>query len=540
MNDEINEVYLSIQEESDPHPLVRGTVVYQPEGIYYEGSQTLTEGNYHFVIGQPVATYQMIFGTDKTLWKQLERVIKQLPDGPYHMDSRDGGIVIHNHKFGQDPYLTYSYNGGEGELISMDIKTQKKEKNVQITKSSNIDPDDKVVSTTITQSLVDSETSASWIRDEGKVKEEVALNTLWALPGYGGEEKKSEEQLVNERISRIVDSAQDFKTTKDNIRSSYEVTQEDVNEYFKLIKEQFDSHLSSAKNGDVNPLLKSNSMRGMTIKKKVPVRQTVSPMDLVDPSNPNRVNPSPTKKDWDYSNHTGRWREGFNYLKNTPGIIILPPDGSTTNITDQRAIANQYRLWDKVNVVWEREIEIELDGQRIFSQASPQNIQDAIAANDLSDLTQKQIKATLKVIGRPGITSSTILNIRNLSQRYTGEWYTKKVKHTINRSGYLCSCELIRKSNPIVLSTTTSSINTPNLLADIHNVAKRAVESGKGNTDTAIKNKVVEKIKQEEGLKGKNVIVDLDQFNHDTGEIPIYNSSKPVNLSEERAKARNQ
>ncbi|MEG1415170.1 MAG: hypothetical protein RSC49_01070 [Clostridium sp.] len=523
----INKVFTELQAPTVTPEDIPGTVIYRPDKFIYEKEATKTEGDYYFVANNKLASYKMIVGTDKSLWNQLKRVSGILPNGPYMMDSRDDGITIHNHKFNQSAKVNYTYAGGNGELLSIDIKTTKKTISVQATKSSQLDPKDKTVTTSISQSCSDDSNVPEYLRAGGDDIVQKAQRELWAAGGRELDKPKSRQILQHEERLRVIKAAKDEKTTRKNLQSTYEVTQEDVNAYLQQVKGQWSNLLNDARqSGNVFPLLKANSMDKMIVKKKVPVRMTVNPIDFATlDTSPNTAIPGHSQHD--VSNSARRYGSGVRYLKSQPNIIVLPL---------KKKFGPGAQPW--LEVIMDKEVEVELDGARIFAAASPQQIQNALSTNQLSDYTQKQKKCTMRVLGRPELESSMVIGIGNISKAYSGEWYTKKVKHIINSSGYTCSCELIMKSLPVSISQTTSVVNTKDIYSEFNKVAKKKIKSGEKDVVSDIKNEF-KKISQQPGLKDKSLVVDMRSYKPSTGEIPVFPATEDqVNIAIEREKHR--
>ena len=522
---EINKAYTEIQPQTSPPEDIPGVVIYRPDKTTQQGEATSSEGDYFFVANNKLASYKMVVGTDRTLWKQLERVAGMLPNGPYMMDSRDDGISIHNHKFNQKPKLRYTYAGGNGELLSINIKTTKKTVSVQATKSSQIDPKDKTVTTSVSQSCEDNSSIPNYLRADTDPVTENAIKALWATTGGPVEAPKTNQIIQHEARLKVIKAARDEKTTKKQLQSSYKVTQEDRDRYLEQVKGQWGDLLNDAKQtGNVFPLLKANSMDKMVVKVKAPIRMNVNPADYATIGmSPNTASSGRTQSD--VSNSARRYGSGVRYLKSQPGIIVIP-------LKKKLAPDAQPRL----DIIVEKEVEVELDGARIFASATPQQLQNAMATNQLSDHAQKQKECTLKVLGRPELESSMVVEINNISKSHSGEWYTKKVKHTLNSSGYICSCELIAKSQPVSVNQTTSTINTQSIYSEFNKVAKEKIKKGGKDIVSEIKAEFKE-LSKDPNLKDKSLMIDMSKYDPKTGNLPVFPASEDqVNIAVEREK----
>lgn len=508
--------YTSIQPVSEPEGLFRSTVNFgddpnlrfEGEGSYYESDSDIS------VTNEKRVNYRMVIGTDRSLYGLLKKNKDLLANGPYHMDSRDGGITIHNHNFNQPPKYVYTYMGGNGELLSCDISTHKKAMAVQAQQASTIDPLTKEVSTTVTQVCGDVNET---VETQGFTSFQ---RNLWANLNGLPDPKEQERQA---RIR----SAKTEAETKKELQSTYQATKEDIQKYVSELRSKFNDLYNKAKtSGDITPLLRLNSLKGV-VKVKKEVKTVVNPSEYG--GNPEWASSYTNKVEY-FANYN----RGLKYLKSNPNIIVLGYTNSTIDVmTKEKESSTPLAV-----VIMEKEIELELDGARIMSSPLAKDMQEYLVNNTISDRVQKEVKMNLKVVGRPGLVSSLILQINNLSERYSGEWYTKKVTHRINSSGYLCTSELIKKVPLVTLSSTTSRVDTKNIYTELHKVAKDNLGSVK-LTEASLAQAFNEYVKSDDDLKDKSLVLDLNNSNPETGDYNIYPASDDhVSITKEREKHR--
>lgn len=518
---EPNKVYQSIQPVTEPTTRTDGVAVYIPSRQIYDGSFSKTEGDTVLLTNTKLASYRMVIGTDRSLYGLLKKNTDIFPNGPYFLDSRDDGVEIHNHKFNQSPKYIYSYMGGNYELISCDITTSKKNTLVQAEQSSTIDPLTKKVTTTVSQSCSDS--------DKDLLSKSTINNEIWSMLNNKNYTEDSKTQLIK--------SAKDEKSTIEDLKSSYQVTKEDIEKFVSSLKTQFKDLYNNAKTtGDISPLLKSNTLK-TTVKVKRYVRTTVNPSDYSQLSNPSQTTDTSIKgySQSDVSNQSGNWNSGMKYLKNSNSVIFLGYHNQDKISKDNTIGVNSFPYAD---VIMEKELELELDGARVFSSPLTKTLQGSLSLNNISDKVQRQYKCNIKVIGRPGLVSSIVIYLNNISKRYTGEWYTKKVKHLIDQSGYFCTVDLIRKEVPVVLSQVTTSFDSKNIYKEFYNVASNRIKYGR-DVEVDVKNAFLEYIKNNPDQKDKNLVVDMSQYDPKTGSVPVYPASNDmVDLNAEREKYR--
>lgn len=64
--------------------------------------------------------------------------------------------------------------------------------------------------------------------------------------------------------------------------------------------------------------------------------------------------------------------------------------------------------------------------------------------NRARKVKQKMIEVTMVVIGRPSLEAGQYLEILNIGQKYSGQWYIKTCIHQLDSNGYTCSLTLKR------------------------------------------------------------------------------------------------
>lgn len=516
-NPNVNKVFREIQPVSEPTPSPEGVDIYVPRNYIYEGESTKTQGYDINAQNHKMVSYRLVIGTDKSLYGILKKNKDIFPNGPYFMDSRDNDIEIHNHKFNQPPKYKYTYFGGNGELLYCSISTKKRTKNVQAEQSSTID-DNKHVVTTVSQTCNDSDTDMDNNSTKG------IYESLWSK--VTGKPKKSQKEI-------IIQSAKDEKSTVAELKSTYKVTKQDIEKLVSESKTKFKSLYENAKaTGDILPLLKANNIN-TTVKVKRYVRTTVNPFDYSTLSK-NPINTAiPGYSQSDVSNTVGRWYSGMKYLKNSNNVIFLGYHNA-----DKISGTIGYDSFPYADVIMEKEIELELDGARVLSSPLANDIQGTISLNNLSEKYQTQYEGNIKVIGRPGLVSSIVIYLSNISKKYSGEWYTKKVTHNINLSGYTCSADLIPKNLPLTISQVKSDFDTKTLYSKLHNLAVSRTKYRKG-IEQAIENSFTEYIKENPEMKDKSLVIDARQYDAKTGTVPIYPATDDIiDINQEREKHR--
>lgn len=57
---------------------------------------------------------------------------------------------------------------------------------------------------------------------------------------------------------------------------------------------------------------------------------------------------------------------------------------------------------------------------------------------------RETLRLSMQIIGDPMLRSKAIVEVRGISRLLSGKYYVKKIKHSINSSGYVCDLELTR------------------------------------------------------------------------------------------------
>lgn len=528
--DKYNPVYDSIQPVSEPTSGVYSdaetftidqNLKFEGEGSYY------SEEKGGIAVLETLADYRMVIGTDRTLYGMLKKNKDIFPNGPYCIDSRDDGVTIHNRNFNQPPKYIYTYRGGNGELLSCEIKTKKKEVAVQAEQSSSIDPLTKELNTTISQTCSNPEIDLIQQYRNSK-KKPVSVEYLKNFVINPNSEKSDREE---EEKQKYISSAKTETETKKELQANYQVTQQDILNFMTQARSEFKALYEQAKStGDILPLVKANSMGKFVVKVKKPIKM------VVYPGNYATVERTPG-----IPNYLAQYRSGLNYLRNDPNTVIIGyADKSANPITDEKLaelISRDPSYTPSLVIIQEKEVEVELDGARIMSSPLAMGMKDIQTSNDLSDRLQHTIEGDLTLIGRPGLVSSIILRLQNLSNRYSGDWYVTEVKHKINNSGYTCMVKLIKKGIPLVVSQITTKADTKSIYAELHKVASESLDAGI-LTQEKINQYFLEGIKDNPELEGKSLVLDLTTTN-DEGNYPIHPASEDqVNITREREKYR--
>lgn len=526
MAKKINKVFLAPQEVPTDSTDIEHT--------YVLGGSTRLSGEYstygdgeEFILGnQKISSMRIMTGTSRSIYGVLKNALKQV-DGGFMIDSRDNGVKIHNHNFGQRTKLAYTYAGGNGELLKANFKTQKKAKPLELTSSSKIDPENKSLDTTVKQNVFDFPSQRLYQAMSHEDIYSRHLDQYWRPDVEHYYDKSFTPEDIQKSIKRgaqyksganivrmkrtTMDAALEKrylfeKEAKDELSRNHNITADDVKTFLQEVSKRFNDGFEDARStGNLEPLLKSNAIGNLKVKRTVRVKEWLYPDQMAEKAMEGVTQGRPIGQDREI---------GLERINNTPSIQVLKTKtkgpSRVVPYKDYDDNVKYKRYDDPVLALVDKEVEVEIEGTRVFAAATPQEIADTFADNALSDASLHQVMCNLTTVGRPEAVSSMVVELNNVSRKYGGRWYTKKVKHTGTASGYTCEMSAIRCGGGLSISTIKSKIHTPSLFNEINKIAKERV--AKGNTAGKIRSKVVGDLKTlyTEGIDGKKLEKDVN------------------------------
>lgn len=111
-----NQVFDKIQEPTEYHSILNGTIIYANRYTGLPEVPMPQDWVDHLdAQGGGIGNNPLI---------QLEAKLKDMADGPWYIDDRDGILYIHNKDFQADSVHTYVYQQENGEIISVSFSTQ--------------------------------------------------------------------------------------------------------------------------------------------------------------------------------------------------------------------------------------------------------------------------------------------------------------------------------------------------------------------------------------------------------------------------------
>lgn len=430
-------------------------------------------------------------------WAQLRQFARSLTKGgPYTVQGSNGEIEISNSKANKKPLHTYTYAGGSGELLEYRIDTKFSIKTVEASKSTDINPDNQDLETEIVQDI--SNTDASTV--DGVVQWDSYRKSPY-LPNNRADALRMEvarprspglttgQAGVRSSINtKLVEAVLDGKsitapgiarikhlpgTSSENAYSSeqvakevearrYVVTQSDIDSYLATVIEYFNQLKVQAKSiEDIKEFAKlADNLPDFLIRKTVWIERQVKPHQWNSSDGVSGINPGATA-----GSTTLSWTQGFKTLKDDPSIVIKPSTGG-----QGRYLGYDAHKLESVTILQQKAIEIPISGRRILSLPGVQN-SSTLMGNDITKTTTAQIGMEVTVLGNPGLHKNQILTLRNISTRYSGDYYTKKVTHTIsNTDGYKVTAICEQKTVPISTVTISAKVKTNEILKQINDL----------------------------------------------------------------------
>lgn len=476
-------------------------------------------------LNQVEAAAGLVVGTSRSKYYQLQDACRSLSNGPFFVDSRDGNIVIHNVKATRPILKVYTYAGGYGELITFEIKSTFVKSSVEAKETNEINPDSKDLETTFVHGVVDPnagnvdgkdiDTYMVWPNyypylnkpktlEAGTPKNGTHTNMVLA-PGNNKVSAKTETPNIGRSFDSIKEATEYYNTHP-------RVSQQEIDEYYsnwisdwnsKKIATDADALASLAHELDRIPPFKitrkvristrvnlenMGGSRGLTKSKELEAQTETFRNALRSGQIDLSAYQSNfySKPDADGGLHENSMIMRGTYIKNA--VALLESAGATVVREGKRGRS------DWANVFYEADITLELNGLDITAGAGSINIGGTLG-NDIVESITNQVKAEATVVGDPAIESSMNIQIQNISSKYSGLWYTKKVTHSIGKDGYLCKIEFVQRTVPISTVTLKSNWSKKDYGGALISAAKLAKEEGTYNP-SAIEKRIKSELKE--------------------------------------------
>lgn len=471
-------------------------------------------------------TATFISGTSTSKWQQIEQISNQLDDGPYHMGGRDNKLTVHPSKAAGAILFSYEFMGGDGELLNFEVDTDFTMTISEVTQTSTISPEDKNMKIETNQVIPN--TDAMYQDGEVKVhtRKPLMSNAFYkfggsmpqdnipifhaktALPPTLIRRPDTKPGLIPEEgIFASVDEA------KEKINRTYEPNQKDVLKYQETIRQYYRKIENPTTEQEFKEQISSNKLPPFNITRRVVIESKHSPSEFTQ-RNRDWNKPANERRGaiHDMQTEQGRKnarREGMEFLKKAREYTVIEIEGSNDVIL-RRII----------------EVEVPVPGVRMLAAYSS-NMSTQGAINDMVRSVQNKITSNAQIIGNTKLESSMNVEIKNVSERYSGVWYTKEVTHNISSSGYTCDIEFIQKSLPVSISQVKGIIPTTKVYDDwvgLSEEAKKSLETGTHMARVSLE-MAFKEWKRENNLDGQFLIISRpdDPFTGD-----VYNATQDM------------
>lgn len=518
----------------------------------------------------------LIVGTSRNKYYQLQDVCRSLSGGPFFVDSRDGQVILHNVKSQRNITKVYTYMGGHGELLEFSVKTDYIKTSVEVKQSTEINPDTKSIDTDFVQAVVDPDQGNADGRDIDTFMVWPNLGTPYWNPRGGsvgkapesaawqpiiGQQKKSKEGgaivspeyhvMMDEKANtQAIKASQEKPAYKTNFNSMSEarkyylmhpetVSQSEIDGYFGQWIQDWNSKKTATDAASLSDLAHQlDRIPPMKIKRHIVIRANVDLENLGGSMGLSRAASESQTESFknavlsgqvDLNSYSGNMYStpeadgqrtssmimGRTYQRNAeamlssiPGVTIKNPDDSVR----------------KRVVIIEADIEVEMNGVDVVSGADTINM-PGVMGNDIVEKVTNKVKANARVIGDPVLESSMNIQVQNVSAKFTGLWYTKKVTHTIdNSNGYICDIEFVQRTIPVSTVTLKSNWSKKDYGKQVLSAIKQAAETEEYKEPSAMERKVKNHLKavpnysfvvQKDPTTGKIVESRLDMVSGD-------------------------
>lgn len=413
-------------------------------------------------------------------YSQLVGIAKAMSGGPNFVDTRDNQVEIHNGKQSGKAVFVYTYAGGTGELLEFRVQT-KYVQSIEAGKASSVDPDTKTIETDVVQCVPTNDDPCkpdAYVRENkpdllrfqrdvtriAKVERAVVPSTSVCREIRSTTPKSPVYESPTDAQQKI---ASNPSLTKEEVKAYNSQLESEWKKYLDGLKE-FEDAIHSGKTG-VGPPQPPDEVSDFVIKRKV--RVLLNPHDYV-----------PEKYKHLYGGNKAFWKMGFRALEERSDItIIYPANGKYSP-------GNNYGTpGDKV--LAEMVVEIQVPGVRVVSDPLFATLGDFMA-NDIIESVNSQIKSRAKFVGNPNMKSSQIIEIKNVGQRYSGDWYAKEVDHSFDTGGYFTEVTFEKKSRNSILNKISTSVNMQEVFQKAHDVAEESYTTDAWKIPSQIKAEV--------------------------------------------------
>lgn len=472
----------------------------------------------------------IVQGTSRSKYYQLVDIARGLSGGPYFVDSRDDKIIIHNQQANGDIIKVYTWAGGSGELIEFTINSKFVKTSVEVKQTNELDPDTKSLNTTMVQGIIDPDSgnmdgidthmvwpdtgTMFWNPQGGSVRNapiEAANAPLFGQTAAANKQRNLVEyhQHPNNQVTKVNGTTEkpqrayfgSVNEAKQWFTAHPQVSQHEIEEWFRSWKQDFEKKRASAIDGVEELAHSLDKIPPFVIEKDITITAEVNLEHLGGSHDlKNQIiteNMTETFKNAILSGGDYLSRYEDEYYGRESGLTknatfmgkVYRENAETMLINGGFQVAEVYRKEGEDEYHFKHRkaenrivsintrIRIQLDGIDVAAGADSINILGSLG-NDITQQITDSVKAEALVVGDPVLESSMNVQIQNVSEKYSGLWYTKKVTHNINKSGYLTKIEFVQRTVPISQVTIKSTLSKKDYAQQLQEAFKQAKENG--------------------------------------------------------------
>lgn len=451
----------------------------------------------------------------KNILVQLEQKMKGYTNGPWYVDSRDGVIYIHNRKFNEEPVHTYTYQGENGEVLSVSFTMENITKRVKATLSPLVSPETKDLNVITTGIKEPEEEKTSNENDQYIARVD---NTM--VVNYGSDNVEDyrshpttnhigEWEAQNKSFDRYLthrQALQEFNASnpaeayeKGKQKHLDEMNRDELRETINQAVSNLPSDRKSAvqqalRNSKTGKELEANLYKILKNERYLFEGEDQMTYMTVEDVDPRDYDPQHANKGgataWG-SEDMASVNRGIQALKDDPYAIVIDdtPVIKYKNPLNQSlgiySISVKVQHWKKANM----DVPIYKLYHNLFGRyGGADKYAWAANANANGGLkhTEKRIVCKMQVVGRPSLASSQIIIIENVGKRWSGPWYIKQCTHSMDAGqGYVTNLELVKNAGKSGSVTAKSGLSTQTIVA---NEAKANSKTDKGKDKKALSN----------------------------------------------------
>jgi hypothetical protein len=413
---------------------------------------------------------------------QLQQKIQQMPDGPWYVDTRDGVLYIHNRKLQEPSRASYTYQGGNGELLQVSFETQYVTKTQRASTATGIDPN-KGLNTEVVSNgqqsvrMVDQQTYYEYYDPITKrysthaiinafKNRQVSFGTIMAFSDrykqeMGGGKKTpftagQWKTIHDTHNKQIVEDRKKQKAYTDKKYQEYQATDRGTGGVRAegIYREQAVQETLETKDLEANVLEFLTATYGTGAPKVMAELDQAAKSGTLEAILKNRYQGIAYTFNNRKRNDGGAVVEAWTTTKMGPGPRRV---GYNQKAIDDNP--NVHRISGMGNdgyatVFTKTAVAATISGYRLLRAyytrkygSIDQDLSRRVLAsvNQSRKYTEKKLQAKAIVIGRPSLATSQVITFNNVGKRWSGAWYIKKCLHKIEgSSGYTTELELTR------------------------------------------------------------------------------------------------